>query len=166
MKRRLFALLVVLAIVCAAVPSLAATPEYDTTEDFLDALKAKDISYTFNGTDSDGDEKVTIRNTCDEYGSMSFLFFFSSDEEDVSARIWNVINFDAVNRAAVLEVCNQANYDYRFCTFFVDDSDNSVTMSADAYLPSRNPGDLCVDLLETMHTILKRVYPSLAPYAR
>lgn len=164
MKRKFLALLMLLILVCTALPALAATPDYQATADFLDALNEKDIEYTFNGIDSDGDENVTVHITTDEYGSATFQFYFSGGGRYLAARVWNVIDFDIDDRAAVLEICNKANYDYRFCCFYVDDTDNSVTMSVDACLPSSDSGSISADLLEVMHTLLKHVYPNLTVY--
>lgn len=166
MTKRLIALALAMMTLFLACPALAATPDYTTTADFMAALDAAEIKYTFAGTDSDGDELVTVENVTDEYGDVTFRFYFGEDEDDVSMRVWNVIDFEEADRAQVLEACNQANYDYRFVTFYVDDSDNSVTMSYDAYLPAADSGELCVGILQMAHSILKLVYPTLADYAR
>lgn len=166
MTKRLIALAVAMMTLFLACPALAATPDYTTTADFLAAMDEVDIKYTFAGTDSDKDEVVTVENTTDEYGDVTFRFYFSEDQDDVSMRVWNVIDFEEADRVKVLEACNQANYDYRFVTFYVDDNDNSVTLSYDAYLPARASGDICVSVLQTAHSILKLVYPTLAEFAR
>lgn len=166
MGKKIFALLMVGIMLCLACPALAAQPDYRTTEDFLAAMDEEGIKYTFEGTDSDKDEVVNVVYTSDVFGKATFKFYFDEDGSDVTVRVWNVIDYDASDRSAVLEACNQANYDYRYSRFYVDDTDNSVTMAYDAYLPVRNSGDTCLSILTMMRTILQVVYPDLEPYAK
>lgn len=166
MKKSWLALLLVIALLSVSCAALAAKPDYQSTSDFLAALDEEGIKYTFAGTDSDNDELVTIENTSSVYGDVTFRFYFHEDEDDVSVRVWNVIDFAPADRDAVLEMCNQQNSAWRYVRFWVDDSDNSVTMAYDAYLPKRSPGDICVNIIYAMHNILEGAYPELNAYGK
>lgn len=166
MSKRLTALLLALAMLCAAASALAENPEYTTTQDFLASLERVEVPYEYLGKNDSEHEVVTVTNTDSEYGVKVFTFFFARNLEEVYIRVWNAIDFDPADRAEVLDICNRLNSSFHYATFYVDDSDNSVTLASDAMLANEAGGDITLNILLRLHTVLSGIYSELAPYAK
>lgn len=66
----------------------------------------------------------------------------------------------------MLDICNRLNSSFHYATFYVDDSDNSVTLASDAMLANEAGGDITLNILLRLHTVLSGIYSELAPYAK
>ena len=167
MKRIMLITLALLLIVCMNTAALAVpkSVQYRSTREFLAELDKEDINYTYEGISSTDDEIVTVGYTLDN-GSADLRFFFSEDEVHCSIRVWNLIDFDRSNIQAMYKVCNGLNETYKYCCFYVDSSDYSVTVSMDLILPQENCGDIMFEALLRCIKICDDAMPTLNPYSK
>ena len=166
MKKVISLLLAVLLLTLCAAPALAVEATVQNAKDFLALLDEKGIIYTNKGLDSDGDEWITIGNKGDAF-TYTINVWFYDDNESVTMKVWNIIEFDDADFAKVLRVCNNLNYTYRFCRFYVDETDNTVTISTD--LVVREGGvtaEVTWELLVRLVDILDNGYEQLSVYGK
>lgn len=165
MKRFLCSLLIAtLCLGMLVAPALAATAQYSSTQDFLDALDASGIDYTNQGVYEETEDEL-VRIEHDEDGvSYVILCSFDKKEDRSDFFIWNLIDFDAANRDDVLYICNDLNLSYKYVKFYVDDSDNSVTAYTDLIYGPHDRGDILTELLSYLTRIVDIGYNRLAQY--
>lgn len=155
-------LLALLTAVCA-IPAFAEEAVYANTKAALAAMDKYNLVYTLEGVDGDGDEEVVITHKTDA-SEYTIHMFFPEDDETVSIRVWDVIAFDSSVRSAVLETVNDLNCSYRFLRFRAD-SDNTVTVSIDLIVRAGNGiGDIVLEALGHIQSIVDEAYPELAVF--
>ena len=165
MKKILALLLSALLFVSLCSTAFAATPTFKSTLDALTMLDAKDINYDLYGLDSDGDELVIIPNGDNEVGAEYDLYcFFDRNEENCYIYVWNLITFADADYLPVLQLCNQINDDYRFVTFTVDSSDNTVYVTSDLIYRGNDVGEIFWEAVLHVANIIHDAYPLLVPY--
>lgn len=161
MKKKVFAgILIAMLLLNVAAVAFGEVTNYKVTSNFMKLLDKNEIIYKY--ATSDGDDVISI-NDSGSYGDQKFIFFFNGSS--VSLRVWDVIEFDVADRADVLDVCNNANYTWKYMRFYVNDSDNTVTMDFDMPL-NDNEADDCFEILVCASSILSEVYPDLEGYAQ
>lgn len=161
MKRIIAAILVMTLML--PIAAMAATPSYSSTQDFLDLLDKNKIKYTYKGLDKDNDDHLTITYDGDSY-SLTLHWYFTEDNQHVSIRGWDLISFKKSDFADVVKTVNDLNSSYKYVTFEVDTSDNTVTVSYDFITPAGGDADVCAEVLVRMVMIVDDAFPSLAPY--
>ena len=168
MKRVLaFVFTLSLLLSVSMIPSYAVQAQYSTTQTFLDVLDEKEMKYTWNGINDAQDEKVTFRWAGDNNDDITALLFFDDELDDVSLRVWNLIDFNEADYPLVLKVVNDLNNRYRFVRFVCDTSDWSVTVAADVPLQDGKESALVTyDMLIYLVLIADTAYPDLVPYAK
>lgn len=168
--KKVIVFLLTLSLLTAALiaPAFAVSPKYENTRAFLELLDANDIMYTLIGVDDDGDEKVTIDNRSDAIPKgYTIRLFFSEENDEVSLRVWNLVDFDADNLGLVLKAVNQANYDYKYVRFYVDESDYSITASIDDVVRANtDTADIILDSLLDLVDVMDVVYPSISIFEK
>lgn len=164
MKIILAAFLVIILLIPAS--GLALAPEFPSTASFLADLDAEELVYTFEGKDSDGDEKVTVILNSEVYDEQEYTFFFVDEENEISLRLWDIIHFDAADRLTVLGIVNVFNTQWKYCSFYVDENDNTVNAKWDAFLPKEDAGPLVTQMLISAHWVLEEAYPTLRLYSK
>lgn len=169
MKRAL-ALLVSLVILAAmfCTPAMAETAQYYTTQAFIDELDAGGVTYELGGiNESTGSEVVSIEMTDSDTGfSYTIRYFFDDSLEYTGVQIWYVIYLDEADKLDVMKVCNQLNYDYKLCKFYVDETDNTVTCSTGVvYSSTDDIGWIVLEATSYIIEICEIGYSELAPYA-
>ncbi len=117
----------------------------------------------------DDTDVVTIQLRAVSDSGLSFNYtikvFFSSDNEDAAIRVWNLIDYAAKNKAAVVSICNDLHETWRWVTFSADESDNSVTASLDcALIDSPGMGQVVWEAVNNVDTVVKTAYDSLVLY--
>ena len=165
---RLLAFSVILALVLSIspVPSYAVQAQYATTQKFLDVLDENEMKYTWNGITDSGDEKVTFRWAGENSDDITALLYFDDDLDDVSLRVWNLVDFEEADYPLVLKVVNELNHRYRFVRFICDNSDWSVSLEADVPLhDGKESAEIAYDMLVYLVLIADEAYPDLLPYA-
>lgn len=165
MKKLLSALLCALLTMSLCTGALAATATFSSTRSALSYLDSIDITYELYGLDEDGDELVIIPNTDSEVGAEYDVYcFFDQNGENCYIYIWNLITFDDADYLKVLQACNDINDTYRFVTFTVDPSDNTVYVTVDLIYRDNDVDQIFWEGLCHAVNIIHETYPSLAPY--
>ena len=164
MKKILSLLLVAVLTIGFCTAAYAVAASYYSTQAFLAELDEKGITYTVVGLDEDNDEKVKVNNTDDNGFSYTINYFFDDQQENCSLIVWNIINYDDVDLAKVLRVCNSLNKDYKYIRFYVDESDNTVTAQYDSIFRTNDIDEILWEATLYMVDILEEAYPTLAVY--
>lgn len=163
-QKLLAALLAVLLCVSMLVPALGEEALYNTTRSFLELLDQENLSYNYAGTISDGEEHVFMENE-DENFAYTINIYFHPDNDRTCAYVWNIITFEDADFSKVLRVVNELNYTYKYTRFYVDETDNTVTCALTLILhDDSDAGDIVLEGLLRMASILKKAYPMLAEY--
>lgn len=164
--KKLVSFVIVLVLFVSIVPlqSLAVNCQYSTTQSFLDYLDMKNVRYTWQGLDSDDDEKIEVTYTGDNMETIRTVWYFDNNPVRVGVRVWNIINFSVKDYYYVLEAVNNVNADYRYIKFYVDTTDNTVTAKFDMPISATNAGELCYDILQRTINIVDDVYAELSEY--
>ena len=71
-----------------------------------------------------------------------------------------IINFKN-NKEKALEICNSLNCEYRWIRFYVDE-DLDIVASIDAYLDAYTCGEMCMDYIRRIVSIVDEAYPQIA----
>lgn len=134
MKRWLSSALILLLVLMMAMPALAEDEvQYATTKDFIRVLEENDLKYTYDGIDSDNDERVFVSFDPDPYEECKFRFFFNEDQDLVSIRMFYLVTVTA-GETFTLKTVNDLNYDYKHVKFVFDDSDSTISLKMDVPL--------------------------------
>jgi len=162
---------VLLAVLCTVlcIAGLAETempPQFATTKSFVRVLEAGEIPYVFGGVTSTGEEHV-YQEMQDEHFAYTIHLLFSRDEDLATIVVWDVITFEDADFLQVLRTVNRLNSDYKYTRFYVDESSSTVTCRLDVILHDEDDaGNIVLEGLQRMASILKSAYPQLAPCSR
>lgn len=161
--KKIVSVLLVLALCCAFLTAGAVEAEYSNAKKFLKYLDGIGIKYTVLGVD-DSYEQIKIANTDSDIDvSYNINLLFSDDNELVSIRVWNLIDFSASNLTKAYRICNGLNYDYRYTKFYVDETDNSITVSYDVICREDDTmTDLVWEGIIHVVNIIAKGYPDIA----
>ncbi len=158
MKKRILktlALICLLAVLLSVTgPVWAETAQLSSTRDFLSFLDSKGIKYSYEGM-SDGHEEVSVSYSTDHFSSLKCRLFFKDDCEEVSLRIWNIVNATA-GKNFILSTLNTIHKDYKFVKYVFDDSDNTVQAELDVYIDGDHCGRSVYDSLMAMINLTDR----------
>lgn len=147
MKRRFaFFVAAMLILSVSAAYALPKNVMYSSTRGFLELLDEKEIKYTYNGVNDDDIESVNVIYNLD-VGKANVLLLFSQDNEHCSLRVWNLIDFEQSRLEEMYAVCNQMNSNYKYCTFYVDERDYSISVSMDLIYRSSGSDEICYEAL-------------------
>ena len=163
--RKLLAFLLT-AMLCAGLlaPAMAEDAQYNTTKDFLALLNEENLSYNYHGIRSNNEECITMENE-DENFAYTINIYFHPDNDRACVYVWNIITFEDADFAHILRVVNTLNSSYKYTRFYVDETDNTVTCALTLLLHDDNDaGDIVLESLLRMASILKKAYPMLAEY--
>lgn len=132
----------------------AATAELSSTQNFLDFLDEKEIKYTYEGM-SDGREEVSVSFSADNFSKLECKLFFKDDCEEVSLRIWNIVEATA-GKNFIFSTLNAIHKDYKFVKYVYDDSDSTVQAELDVYIDADHCGRSVYDSLMVMINLTDR----------
>ena len=97
----------------------------------------------------------------------SINLYFNADGDCVNVFVWYIIEFEDEDFTGVLRVVNELNSAYKYTRFYVDETDNTVTCALTLILHDDNDaGDIVLEGLLRMASILKKAYPMLAVYGK
>ena len=150
-----------------AIPNAEEEPEvtaiFSNTKAFTAKLDSEDFLYTLRGLDSDGDERLTLTIEGSDV-PYHFIYFFNSDMQHTNIRVWYLIEFADEYLVDVVRACNELNYNYNYARFYVDEIDNSVTVSMDLIYREEDAGDVVWEATRRMTNVINEAYPRLSPY--
>ena len=144
-------------------PPEATEVAYASTKAFLDKLDAEYFTYTLRGVDDDNDERVSLTIEGEET-SYGFIYFFNNDLQHTNIRVWYLIEFDPADLLNVVQACNELNYNYNYARFYVDESDNTVTVSMDLIYKLEDAGEVVWEATRRMTNIINEAYPTLSKF--
>ncbi len=166
MKKLIAVALTCMVLLLIPMSSLAGAGQYQNTRKATDYLEQEKIVYTYLGVDNDGDDGLLLEFSEDDF-DFDLRIYFTEDNESVFMLVWDLISFPKEDYAAVVNVCNDLNAEYRFITFHVDKSDNTVTATYDLVVrPNDDVGTIVFEAIGWMEYILVEGYPYLSAYHR
>lgn len=127
---------------------------------FADTMGKKDIKYT-HSTLSSGKDVLTIIFKGDNMSSIKVRFSFDTDNEAVAIRCFDIVTVPENKIGLILKVVNELNEEYRFCNFYLDTEDNTVTAQADVVFRKHDVGEICLEMLLRCVNIIDEGYPKL-----
>lgn len=160
MKRRISFLCVILAVaMLCGIPSAYAAGVKGTVKNntyvttagavFADYLEKEGYKFTYEGTrgtDEKQEDLFSLVFTCDNAGELEIYVWFDYDSKGATFFIWDYATVNAGQMTEFLTVCNQANRDFRYVTFYIEE-DNTVTISADAIFRDNDIGEICEEMM-------------------
>lgn len=161
MKKCAILVFVLMLVFCGTASAM--TAEYTSTQAFIEWLDAEDISFSYTGIDDNGYECLSIDNTTDVF-SYTIKYFFESNNENASMRVWDVILFDESNLNNVLRTVNQLNSAFKYVNIYAMESDFSVNVKLDLIYRSSDVGDIVGEATLRLVNILDDVYEALQEY--
>lgn len=130
--KKILSVFVALMLLLACSASMAST-QSEAAQDFMNLLGQKGIKYTDRGDVGDGIYQVRCSWNDDDLNITVNIFF--NENGTVSYRLWNVVDCSC-GLSYAYQVCNELNDQYKYAKFYVDTSDNSITVAADMELLS------------------------------
>lgn len=109
--------------------------------------------------DDENDVIITGVGGLKNKGSMKMYIIFDDNERTVGIRSHNFCNFPAEKKAKMYEVCSKMNDSFRWAKFYVDEKDNTITVSDDAVVSLDNCGEELFELVLRMSSIGDDAYP-------
>ena len=163
MKKSIAGLLVMIMLVACTVSAFAVKAEYANAKDFLDKLDEMDIVYNVvsKADDEDKDDHIRVGNKGD-YCSYNIEYFFNEDNDQVNIRVWYLITYKTEDLPDLLSALNKLNNTYKFCRWYADDSDNTVTLGWDMILrENADAGDIVKEATIRLAQIIDDAYPNI-----
>lgn len=164
MKKLVILMLTVVMLFSLCTTALAASATYSSTRSFVSELDKENKIYTVLGISEQGNELIEYKTTLDNGQEITVVIAFDDSMENCAMYIWNLITFKDQDFSKVLRTVNSINAEYRFASFYVDESDNTVTVQADAIFRVYDVGEICHELLSRMINIVNDEYGALAVY--
>ncbi len=132
---------------------------YQATQSIYNTLRQVDGLKVFT-EESDKNSRVWLQFGFDNSNASYRIQFISKDNDnDVSLRVFSIVNVPAAKRSGMLMTLNEINNKYRFFKFALD-SDGDVNMEYDFFVRS-NASACAVEAVIRINDILKDVYPML-----
>lgn len=166
MKKRMIAILMVVVFALLSAAPAFAVPSavsYSSTRDFLEVLDSEGVHYTYEGIDSDDDEKVNVSYNITDT-SIAMRIFFDDSRESCHIRVWNLIDYRPEDEGRVIEALDDLNKTYKWIKFYSDKNDNSVTASMDVILRRYDVGEICSEAMHRVVNICDDAYPTLKKF--
>lgn len=154
MKRWLSSALILLLVLMMAMPALAEDEvQYATTKDFIRVLEENDLKYTYNGIDSDNDERVVVSFNPDPYEECKFRFDFKEDE--VNIHMYYLVTVSA-GENYTLKTINDLNCSYKYVSFVYDESNSTITLKMAMPLYGTESGENVFEMMSNAIQILTK----------
>ena len=156
----------------AALPkedlSTIAEGRYANTKRFLLRLKENDLPYEVSENGEKDTVIINLRTDSDVGTDLGYTLrvAFSPDNESATFFIWNLVDYNAADTGFVRALCDRLNADWRWVTFYTDQSDNSVNCSCDCALTdSPEAGEILWNTAVHINTVLGLITDELLPFA-
>ena len=156
----------------AALPkedlSTVAEGRYANTKRFLLRLKENDLPYEVSENGEKDTVIINLRTDSDVGTDLGYTLrvAFSPDNESATFFIWNLVDYNAADTGFVRALCDRLNADWRWVTFYTDQSDNSVNCSCDCALTdSPEAGEILWNTAVHINTVLGLITDELLPFA-
>jgi len=141
---------------------------YANTKRFLLRLKENDLPYEVSENGEKDTVIINLRTDSDVGTDLGYTLrvAFSPDNESATFFIWNLVDYNAADTGFVRALCDRLNADWRWVTFYTDQSDNSVNCSCDCALTdSPEAGEILWNTTVHINTVLGLITDELLPFA-
>ena len=152
MKKFVSLLLALLLTTACALPALAEEAQYASTRQCIQVLEKNNLKFTL-GSVAQNQERITVAYTDDNLQTITFTLFFYDSNHSVHIRAWNVVDI-AAGKNYALNILKQLNNAYNYAKFALDESDSTLTVSADTYFNDGNAGTIAYDLMRVLLDII------------
>lgn len=116
-----------------------------------------DIKYTI--PDDSTDRMVISYNGLDNMDELYVIIVFDEDNSACVFYTFNYIEFSDDKKTEMIYKCNEMNNEYRWVKFYVDESDNTVTIQGDAVIQLKTCGEEVMEIVFRIVTIGDEAYP-------
>ncbi|MBQ9459888.1 MAG: YbjN domain-containing protein [Oscillospiraceae bacterium] len=131
---------------------------FRATRQIAEAFEKNNLKFRAEAKDDDTSYVETAFGT-KHGGSIQILFISHDDDNDVAVRSFAVISgVPAEKRAAVLEVINECNDEFRFAKFTIDE-DGDINMEYDFPASAAEVGEPACEIAARFVQILDETYP-------
>ena len=118
-------------------------------------LDAKGVRYKTN----ESRNAIELGFKADNKEGIDLILFFDEDDGGMALRSFNYCKFPESKLANMYQLCSEMNKDYRWIKFYVDERDNTITLSDDAVIQLDSCGDEAWELIVRMVSIGDEAYP-------
>lgn len=88
------------------------------------------------------------------------VFFDEQDKPNVQFVGYDIVKFNEENLIKGLKICNELNMEYRWLTFYINDT-HSLVVNADALYNTENCGEISLSYILKMVNIVDQAYPKI-----
>lgn len=145
---------------------------FNNTKRFTALLEEYELSYHVTITENGLEDRVIIP----EIGATSengvrFHYtinaFFDEENDAMIIRVWNLLDFEEEDLAAVQRFCSELNRKWKWVKFYVDTADNSVSADFDTpMIDSPQMKDLMWESVLHLNFVIKCAYDELLPFRK
>lgn len=119
---------------------------------------AKGVKYEV--IDEDG-AVLKLGFSMDNRDGIRLIVRFDGDSEGVSVKAYDLAKFQEDKKQKMFEVCNKLNAQYRWVKFYVDESDNTITVEEDAVIQLDSCGEEVYQCCYQVVAIADEAYPEI-----
>ena len=95
----------------------------------------------------------------DNLSNIEILIIFDDNDRTVSIRSYDLVRFPEDKKMMMYPLCSALNSKFRWVKFYVDESDNTITIEDDAILDIDSAGEELIELCGRMASIGDEAYP-------
>lgn len=126
------------------------------------AMKMAAAFFTAQKIKFDADEQRNVIRTgfnAHNKDHVEVLLIFDGDTT-MGLRSFNYVKFPEEKKAAMYQLCSEMNKQYRWVKFYVDEQDNTITLSDDAVIQVETAGEESFELMMRLIGIADQAYPT------
>ena len=129
---------------------------YKATREIEKAIKADELHYEIDETEHTSVVSVGFDGKVAK--NLTVRFISRDDDNDFSVRCFSIANTPEEKMDVVLKAVNEANDQYRYAKFVVDE-DGDINAEYDFPVAGDNIGDSATELLVRFVDIIDKCYP-------
>lgn len=130
---------------------------YESAQQFIQILDAKNLKYQYQGRDADGDD-VVMTGFAGDYTSLRTLLFFDETNNHLAIRTDDLVKFPEDKLNDMLLVVNEENARFRFVKFVIDMRDYTIHGAVDAILSGGDVGETCFEYVIRTFSVCDDAY--------
>ncbi len=120
---------------------------FNTTQNFINELNARELTYNFN--ENGNNELVSIG-----FDKFTLLCIFSGEKGEYFTIFTSYAHCEKDKSLDVIIALNQLNATYKWTKFYLD-KDNDIIIDTDAIIDEETSGDECFELVARFVNIIK-----------
>lgn len=107
---------------------------------------------------SDDENVIRVPYTLDNTSVNVYLIFHENDR-NVTIKCFEFCKFAEDKKPEMYKTCSLVNAEYKWEKFYVEESDNTITVQDDAIIQADSCGPECYELVARMVSIIDDVFP-------